>query len=168
MALLLPCSEAATRSDEAFGRRLLFRRSELLGRPTLSFPLYQAFDVELHTLCTFSDGCLGAWFSAFSFFVHWLESSGSGLTHISSRGAGERRHTSVVGPRCARRLTASTTTTSTSTLPSQFCLSFCISFFVRVERIHSDSWLSSSLAAKLLRGVTRPSADVYSSGGASC
>ena len=29
-------------------------------------------------------------------------------------------------------------------------------------------WLSSSLAAKLLRGVTRPSADVYSSGGASC
>ena len=41
-------------------------------------------------------------------------------------------------------------------------------FLVRVERIYSDSWLSSSLAAKLLRGVTRPSADVYSSGGASC
>ena len=36
-------------------------------------------------------------------------------------------------------------------------------FLVRVERIYSDSWLSSSLAAKLLRGVTRPSADVYSS-----
>ena len=35
-------------------------------------------------------------------------------------------------------------------------------FLVRVERIYSDSWLSSSLAAKLLRGVTRPSADVYS------
>ena len=37
-------------------------------------------------------------------------------------------------------------------------------FLVRVERIvySADSWLSSSLAAKLLRGVTRPSADVYS------
>ena len=61
MALLLPCSEAATGSDEAFGRRLLFRRSELLGRPTLSFPLYQAFDVERHTSCTFTDGCFWHW-----------------------------------------------------------------------------------------------------------
>jgi hypothetical protein len=59
--LLLSCSEAATGSDEAFGRRLLFRRSELLGRPTLSFPLYQAFDVELHTSCTFTDGCFRHW-----------------------------------------------------------------------------------------------------------
>ena len=35
MALLLPRSEAAQESDEGEARRLLFRRSELLGRPSL-------------------------------------------------------------------------------------------------------------------------------------
>eukprot|EP01048_Picozoa_sp_COSAG05_P002830 COSAG05_NODE_123_length_17568_cov_235.438148_10_plen_146_part_00 len=44
MALLLPRSEAAHESDEGEARRLLFRRSELLGRPSLPSPWLSAHD----------------------------------------------------------------------------------------------------------------------------
>ena len=44
MALLLPRSEAAQESDEGEARRLLFRRSELLGRPSLPSPWLSAHD----------------------------------------------------------------------------------------------------------------------------
>ena len=146
MALLLPCSEAATGSDEAFGRRLLFRRSELLGRPTLSFPLYQAFDVELHTSCTFTDGCFRHWdllllpsYTGWSLLFLALAS----LIYLPKEPA-----SAAVRAPSALDVPADWLEAFQSLVNSAYHSVF--TFLVRVERIYSDSWLSSSLAAKLL------------------
>jgi hypothetical protein len=141
VALLLPCSEAATGSDEAFGRRLLFRRSELLGRPTLSFPLYQAFDVGLRTSCGLPDGCFGLWDSLLlSFYTGWSLQALASLISLPEEPAG-----------------AAIRAPSALDVPAD-CQTFhflvnsayhsVFTFLVRVERIYSDSWLSSSLAAR--------------------
>ena len=149
MALLLPCSEAATGSDEAFGRRLLFQRSELLGRATLSFPLYQAFDVGLRTSCGLPDGCFGLWDSLLlSFYTGWSLQALASLISLPEEPAGAAVHV-----RAPSALDVPADWLLEAFLEAfQFLVNSAyhsvFTFLVRVERIYSDSWLSSSLAAR--------------------
>ena len=75
MALLLPRSEAAQESDEGEARRLLFRRSELLGRPSLPSPWLSAHDAFGRTYGLQQI----LWLCSLGFFFFFLLTFGLGL-----------------------------------------------------------------------------------------
>ena len=115
-----------------------------LGRPTLSFPLYQAFEVELHTSCTFTDGCFRHWdllllpsYTGWSLLFLALAS----LIYLPKEPAG-----AAIRAPSALDVPADWLEAFQSLVNSAYHSVF--TFLVRVERIYSDSWLSSSLAAR--------------------
>ena len=75
VALLLPRSEAAQESDEGEARRLLFRRSELLGRPSLPSPWLSAHDAFGRTLGVQRI----PWLGSLGFFLFFRFTFGLGL-----------------------------------------------------------------------------------------
>ena len=119
----------------------------------------EAFDVDLRTSCGFTDGCLWHWvLHLLPSYTGWslLFLALASLIYLPKEPAG-----AAVRAPSALDVPADWLDTFQQLVNSAYHSVF--TFLVRVERIYSDSWLSSSLAAKLLRGVTRPSADVYSS-----
>ena len=101
MALLLPRSEAAQESDEGKARRLLFRRSELLGRPSLPSLWLSAHDAFGRTsglllilwLCS-----LGFFF--FTFGLGLLLAQASLINLPGEAGAAVRASASLDGKNC--------------------------------------------------------------------
>ena len=105
MALLLPRSEAAQESDEGEARRLLFRRSELLGRPSLPSLWLSAHDAfgrtyglqQILWLCS-----LGFFFFFFllTFGLGLLLAQASLIILPGEAGAAVRASASLDGKNC--------------------------------------------------------------------
>ena len=103
MALLLPRSEAAQESDEGEARRLLFRRSELLGRPSLPSLWLSAHDAfgrtyglpQILWLCS-----LGFFFFLLTFGLGLLLAQASLIILPREAGAAVRASASLDGKNC--------------------------------------------------------------------
>ena len=159
LALLLPRSEAAQESDEGEARRLLFRRSELLGRPSLPSPWLSAHDAFGRTYGLPQI----LWLCSLGFFFFFLLTFGLGLLLAQASliilpgeaGAAVRASASLDAKNCLFHALARTY--------AHFFISILyVNFQFGSNEYILIVWHSSSPAAKLLRRVTRAEPDVYS------